>query len=46
LFSNTGGQDINRIAQKNYFDNIERTDYNIAEFQRTLANAAYSEKGF
>ncbi len=46
FFSNTGGTDINVIAQRNHYDNIERSDYDITEFQRALANAAYGEKGF
>jgi hypothetical protein len=46
FFSNTGGKEINRISKENYLNNIKRSDYNIAEFQRALANAAYSETGF
>lgn len=44
--SNTGGIDINRIAQRNYFENIKREDYDVLEFQKALANAAFAEKGF
>ncbi|CAF3875477.1 unnamed protein product, partial [Rotaria sp. Silwood1] len=42
---NTGGKDINVIAQNNHFASIQRKDYNITEFQRALANAAFSEPG-
>ncbi|UJR09216.1 hypothetical protein I4U23_013464 [Adineta vaga] len=45
FLSNTGGKDINIIAQNNHFSSIERRDYNITEFQRALANAAFSEAG-
>ncbi|CAF3893325.1 unnamed protein product [Rotaria magnacalcarata] len=45
FLSNTGGKEINMIAHKNHFAAIKRENYNIAEFQRALANAAFSEAG-
>ncbi|CAF4087688.1 unnamed protein product, partial [Rotaria sordida] len=45
FFSNTGGKEINTIAHNNHFASIERNNYNITEFQRALANAAFSEPG-
>jgi len=46
LFSNTGGKDIIHISRENHFNNIKRSDYDITEFQRALANAAFTETGF
>ena len=46
FLSNTGGMEINRIAQENYFASIPRENYNITQLQRALANAAFSESGF
>jgi hypothetical protein len=37
---------VNGIAQKNHLASVKRSDYNITEFQRALANAAFSEPGF
>ncbi|CAF1060585.1 unnamed protein product [Rotaria sordida] len=45
FLSNTGGKEINTIAHNNHFASIERNNYNITEFQRALANAAFSEPG-
>jgi len=45
FLSNTGGKEIIRISRENYFNNVKRSDYNITELQRALANAAHSEKG-
>ncbi|CAF4720812.1 unnamed protein product, partial [Rotaria sp. Silwood2] len=45
FLSNTGGKEINVIAQNNHFASIQRNNYNITEFQRALANAAFSEPG-
>lgn len=45
MCSNTGAKEVNVIAQNNHFAAIERRDYNITEFQRALANAAFAEAG-
>jgi len=45
FLSNTGAKEIVRISRENYFNNVERIDYNITELQRALANAAHDEKG-
>jgi hypothetical protein len=46
LFSNTGGKEINEIAQKYHLDSIKRDTYDVTIFQRALANAAFNEPGF
>ena len=43
--SNTGGSVINEIAQRYHFESIKRSDYNVTEIQRALANAAFNEPG-
>lgn len=45
-FSNTGGKEINTISLNYYFSSVSREDYNITEFQRALANAAFTERGW
>ena len=45
FISNTGGKEIIQIARENYFKNVKRSDYDILELQKALANAAFAETG-
>lgn len=45
FISNSGGKEMIQIARENYLKNVKRSDYNILDLQKALANAAFSETG-